>query len=60
MLHSHALGGCSEKGGGARFLGRTKDCVASSHTENELDLTLEVAAAVRQRKTKGSSSKKQK
>jgi hypothetical protein len=47
MLHSHALGGCSERGDGARFLGRMKDCATSSHTENDLDLTLEVAAAAR-------------
>jgi hypothetical protein len=46
-LHSHALRGCSERGGGAWFLGRMKYCVTSSHTENELDPTLEVAAAVR-------------
>jgi hypothetical protein len=47
MLHSHALGGCSERGGGARFLGRMKDCATSYHMENELDLTLEVTVAVR-------------
>jgi hypothetical protein len=60
MLYSHTLGGYSERGGGARFLGRMKGCATSSHTENELDLTLEVAVVTGQRKTIGSSSKKHK
>jgi hypothetical protein len=53
MLYLHALGGCNERRGGARFLGRIKDCATSSHTKNELDIILEVVAAARQRKTKG-------
>jgi hypothetical protein len=60
VLRSHVLGGYNKRGGGARLLGRRMNRATTSHTENELDLTLEVAAAARQRKMKGSSSKKHK
>jgi hypothetical protein len=53
--------GYNGRGGGAGLLGRRMNRATASHIENELDLTLEAAAATaRQRKTKGSSSLKHK
>jgi hypothetical protein len=57
MLHSHALGCRGERGGKAVLLRRRKNWATTSHTENDLDLTLEAVAAVRYRKTKRQSSK---
>jgi hypothetical protein len=56
-LQSHALGGCGERGRKPVLLRRRKSWTTTSRTENDLDLTLEVAAAERQRKTKRQSSK---
>jgi hypothetical protein len=60
MLHSHAPRGYDERGGGAGVLGRRMNWATTSCNAYDLDLTLEVAAAVRQRKMKGLSSKKHK
>jgi hypothetical protein len=60
MLHSYALGGYNERSDGTRLLGRRMNWATSSGNANHLDITLEVAAAARQRKMKGSSSKKHK
>jgi hypothetical protein len=57
ILHSHALGGYDERGGGAGLLGRSMNWATTSCNTNDLNLTLKVAAAARQRKIKGSSSK---
>jgi hypothetical protein len=60
MLHSHVLGGYDERGGELGFLGRRMNWATTSCNTNDLDLTVEVVAAARQGKTKGSSSKKHK
>jgi hypothetical protein len=57
MLHSHALEGYDKRGGGVGLLGRRMNWRTTSCNINNRNLTLKVAAAVRQRKTKGSSSK---
>jgi hypothetical protein len=46
-LQSHALGGYGERGGKAVLLRRRKSWATTSRNENDLDLTLEVAAAER-------------
>jgi hypothetical protein len=57
MLQSHALRGCGERGCKVVLLRRRKSWATTSRTENDLNITLEVAVAKRQRKTKGRAVK---